>query len=86
MKNDTSTQLRQLAHKFKHLHFNTLTSPERAEKFSLQVDGLYLNYSRNPLNDQVMTCLLGNDLFAAPCQRKRCQRQNRRYVRRGKNQ
>ncbi len=57
--NSTSNQrLIQLANKFKHIHFNRLMSPERAKEFSLTADGLYLNYARNPLNEQVMQALL----------------------------
>ncbi|PID64621.1 MAG: glucose-6-phosphate isomerase [Gammaproteobacteria bacterium] len=55
---DTTSQLRQLANKFKHLHFNSLMSPQRAEDYGIQAGSLYLNYARNPINPQVVTALL----------------------------
>lgn len=51
-------QLIQLANKFKHFHFNSLMSAERTEQFSVTAEGLYLNYARNPLNEQVVTALV----------------------------
>lgn len=51
-------QLTQLANKIKHMHFNHSASAERAERFSVRADKLYLNYSRNPINQQVMSILL----------------------------
>ncbi len=53
-----SRQLTQLANKFKHIHFNSFMSAERAETYSVQTQSLYLNYARNPINEQIMALLL----------------------------
>lgn len=58
MKSETPIQLTQLANKFKHRRFNHRASEQRAKQFSLQVDKLYFNYSRNPINQQVINVLL----------------------------
>ncbi len=58
MDTNISRQLVQFANKFKHIHFNGCMSPERASAYSIQADSLYLNYARNPLNNNVIEALL----------------------------
>lgn len=58
MKSDTVIQLTQLANKFKHRRFNHRASEQRAKQLSLQTDQLYFNYSRNPINQQVINTLI----------------------------
>lgn len=75
MNTNIHDQLTQLANKLKHQHFNDMASAERAEAFSVSVDRLYLNYSRNTITETVMTALFEqakhcklrekiNDMFA----------------------
>lgn len=51
-------RLIQQANKIKHIHFNDMSSPERAKQFSVKADKLYLNYARNPINQQVIDNLV----------------------------
>ncbi|MGY0399472.1 MAG: glucose-6-phosphate isomerase [Ostreibacterium sp.] len=57
MNTENNQQLTQLANKLKHIHFSAEQSAQRARQYSIRVGSIWMNYSRNPLNRQVMEAL-----------------------------
>lgn len=58
MPTEIEQRLTQQANKLKYIRISNMMSSKRARAFSVHAGSLYLNYSRNPLNQQVIHDLL----------------------------
>ncbi|MBS9777918.1 MAG: glucose-6-phosphate isomerase [Gammaproteobacteria bacterium] len=58
MKYNIHEQLTQFANTLKNQHFNNMASSERASQLSITAGSLYLNYSRNAIEQSVIDALL----------------------------